>query len=363
VGVYGIGMKRALFKLGRDTRVVSRHAGGAFAVHIDKKWLGIDDWELNMEVADSKVLPAAGVQIIVTDLHPAIANLFNSTASGFVDTLVGKIRDHYAYIIQKGFEVRVNGKPVKPNLIQTLFEQPSRKSRAAIAPYIYETKHQGVDVSLVMGMYAGFPTESELDDLYEGKRSKETAGWTVICNDRVVLSHDTTHRTGWGEAGVPSYHSQFVMLSGVVEFTSNDASKLPVTTTKRGVNLDSSLYAAVKDVMRDALKHFTTFTYQWKAASDERSSIQSKAMAVDIREAAANVPAQSWQAVRKNLQGRRFVPELPKPATVRTHARMTFERELRAITAVRDYMEVGESAKPSEVGAAAFDWVLGLAKP
>ena len=46
-----------------------------------------------------------------------------------------------------------------------------------------------------------------------------------------------------------------------------------------------------------------------------------------------------------------------------THARMTFERELQAIAAVRDFMELGASSKPSDIGAAAFDWVLEQAKP
>ena len=360
VGVYGIGMKRALFKLGTDSEVVSHHAEGAFSVHIDRAWLTSDDWELEMGAVPAQ--KSHGLTITVTDLHPAISNRFNVAASGFVDALSRKIRDHYAYIIQKGFQVVLNGTRIEPNLIQTLVATQNRKNAGAIAPYIYETEHDGVRISLVMGMYAPFPTDSELEDLYEGRRSRDTAGWTIICNDRVVLSHDTTHRTGWGEAGVPSYHSQFVMLSGIVEFNSNDASKLPVITTKRGVNLDSPLYASIKDVMREALKHFTSFTYHWKATSDERSEVQSKAQPIDIRAAATSVPASAWQEVRKNLKGRRFVPELPKPAVVKTHARVAFDAPLRGLETVRLFFELEEGSKPSQVGEAAFKWTLEQAK-
>ena len=60
------------------------------------------------------------------------------------------------------------------------------------------------------------------------------AGWTIICNDRAVLYCDRTELTGWGDAGVPRYHTQFIAISGIVEFQSNDAAKLPTTTTKRG---------------------------------------------------------------------------------------------------------------------------------
>jgi len=362
VGVYGIGMKRALFKLGQDSTVVSRSSSGSFLVHIDKAWIQDTRWHLHLDGVKAGTLEHNGVKIEVTDLHPGIASRFDCSASAFEGDLIGKIRNHYAYIIQKGFKVKVNGKTVEPNLIQTLVNLKPKKGAASLAPYLYETEDDGVKVRLAMGMYAPFPTETELGDYVEGKRSKTSAGWTVICNDRVVLSHDTTHRTGWGESGVPAYHSQFVMLSGIVEFTGNDAAKLPVTTTKRGINLDSPLYASVKDVMRDALKHFTTFTNHWKTDTEERVALQKQAVAVDIRAAAAQIPAAKWQEVRKNLKGRRFVPDLPKPDTVRTHGRISFMRPLDSIESVRAYLEVSDEQPASEVGAAAFDWVAEQAK-
>lgn len=360
VGVYGIGMKRALFKLGSDSRVKSRSSDGAFEVHIDKAWVQSKSWKIHLDDVTTGALPKNGVEIKVTDLHEGIARLFDRSASSFETNLVTKIRDHYAYIIQKGFKVSVNGRNVAPNLVQTIVDKKSLSG--GIAPYIYETEHNGVRVMLTFGMYANFPSETELNDLGEGKRTKHSAGWTVICNDRVVLSHDTTHRTGWGEAGVPGYHSQFVALAGAVEFISNDASKLPVTTTKRGINLDSPLYANVKDVMRDAIKHFTGFTNHWKSDTPQRHAIQANTEPVDIREAAARIPEDKWQKVMKPLKGRKFVPDLPKAPTVKTHGRMSFEKPLDTISAVREFLEVPEDRPYSEVGAAAFDFVAGRAR-
>lgn len=361
VGVYGIGMKRALFKLGQDCRVTSHSENGSFEIHIDKNWIQSDEWFVHLNRVNGNPPPEYGVRVSVSDLHSGIAHLFDPSASSFEEGLISKIRDHYAYIIQKGFEVKVNGTRVSPSIIQTLFDSESSNSNT-IAPYVYTTVHDGVTVQITMGMYAPFPSETELDDFSEGRRSKNSAGWTVICNDRVVLSHDTTHRTGWGEAGVPTYHSQFVALAGIVEFTSNDPAKLPVTTTKRGINLDSDLYASVKDVMRDALKHFTTFTNHWKSDSNERAALQKTARAFDIRAVAAHIPESRWQEVRKNLKGRRFVPDLPKPVAVRTHGRITFERPLDAIERVRNFLELPEDGPRADVGAAAFDWVAEQAK-
>lgn len=360
VGVYGIGMKRALFKLGSDSRVKSRSSGGSFEVHIDKAWVQSKSWQIHLDPVTSGALSKNGVEITVTDLHDGISRLFDHKASSFETTLVTKIRDHYAYIIQKGFKVSVNGKVVAPNLVHTIVDKESLTG--AIAPYIYRTEHDGVEVALTFGMYANFPSETELTELGEGKRTKHSAGWTVICNDRVVLSHDTTHRTGWGEAGVPGYHSQFVALAGVVEFSSHDPSKLPVTTTKRGINLDSTLYAHVKDVMREAIKHFTGFTNHWKSDTPQRAAIQAKTETVDIREAAARIPDDKWQKVLKPLKGRRFVPDLPRAPTVKTHGRMSFEKPLEAIDQVRNFLEVADEKPISEVGAAAFDWVAKRAR-
>lgn len=363
VGVYGIGLKRALFKLGRNSVVWSKNDTDEFNVHISEAWLTSKSWTLKMEEEiDLSSLTESGVEILVTKLHPTISALFDPKKGNFEDVLSKKIRDYYAYIIQKGFKVTVNGKEITPAVINTLVPASTRGAKSTIAPYIYETQFDGVSINLVMGMYAQFPSDSEVEDLNEGRRSKNTAGWTIVCNDRVVLSHDTSHRTGWGEAGVPAYHSQFVMLAGVVIFSSTDAEKLPVTTTKRGINLDSPLYASVKNIMREALKHFTSFTYHWKSDTQERVEIQQQTKAIDIREAALSVPRTEWQTVRKNLEGRRYVPTLPRPAQQKTHARLSFERPLNEIRAVALYLEMEEDAKPADVGAAAFDMVLSDAK-
>lgn len=362
VGTYGIGMKRAIFKMGTDCWVRSHHSEGSFGVHIDEDWISGDDkWELDMD-RQAEVPKDAGVSLRITNLLPGIQHHFDPKKGNFEEVIKKKIRLHYAYIIKKGFVVKVNGHAVKPSDFQTLIPTDLADG-SAIAPYVYQAKEDGVTVQLIMGMYERFPSQGELDDYVDGKRSKDTAGWTVVCNDRVVLANDTSHMTGWGESGVPVYHSQFIMLSGLVEFISNDASKLPVTTTKRGVDLNSPLYADVKNIMRDALKHFTSFTNQWKTQTDERANMQTQTRAIDIREAAQSVPADKWQDVRKGIKGRRFVPELPKPKEEKTHARISFSRNKDEVQVVADFLfDPGANPKPSEVGEAAFELALNEAK-
>ncbi|TWS12641.1 ATPase, partial [Escherichia coli] len=126
---------------------------------------------------------------------------------------------------------------------------------------IYKAKIDDVDIDLVVGFYKNL--EDDNDDVLE-KRSSDDAGWTVICNDRVVLYCDKTHLTGWGFANVPRFHTQFIAISGVVRFTSKNPEKLPITTTKRGVDLSSTLYNDVRNKMIEGMMHFIRFTNQWK---------------------------------------------------------------------------------------------------
>jgi hypothetical protein len=361
IGTYGIGMKRAMFKLGEEISLSNSHKeDGQFEVSINAEWLAGDEWKLALRERRNR-LQAPGVRIEIRALRGNIADLFDVKTGGFSEKLESRVKKHYSFIIQKGFQVKINGRGVKPE-DNTTYVPKNWRSKSTVAPYAFKLENDGVNVTLIMGMYERFPTESEREEAEQGRRSSEKAGWTIVCNDRVVVSHDKTHITGWGEAGTPEYHTQYNMLAGLVEFTSTDASKLPLTTTKRGIDLNSALYATVKDQMRDALKHFTSFTNRWKTDTPERSSMHKLSAPLEIRAAAANIPRVKWTEVRKGLGGKKFVPELPAPESNKTHSRITFERELDDIREVAEFLGVEEGAKPSTVGASAFDSVLTRAR-
>lgn len=361
VGVYGIGMKRAIFKLGTHCLIKSSHPSGGFSVEINKEWMDSDEeWGLPMTATEPN--QPYGTSIHVTALHPGIANIFNFPNGSYIENFAKKLQKSYTYIIEKGFKVIVNGLEIISKPINILIDPNAFNDEQGISPYIYSTEYDGVKINLVFGLYEKLPTFEDEEASTSGSRSKEDAGWTIICNDRVILENDKSHLTGWGEAGVPQYHSQFIALAGYVSFTSSDASKLPVTTTKRNIDLESPLYASIKEEMRQALKTFTSFTNSWKSLSKERTDMQSKATTHDIREAAEKIPTDKWATVRKGLQGQRYKPTLPKIPNKRTHARIQFEKSMEEIYEVRDFLLDDPNAIPSDVGIAAFNWALKEAK-
>ena len=258
LGTYGIGMKRAIFKMGQHCIISTRSGLFQYKIEISQEWLDSDNWDLNVEDAVWSGIED-GTSIEIWQLHEAIASQFGENAEKFISQLKTTISTHFAYIIEKGFEIKINGKTVAPRSIMIAYEQTVSADKPSIRPYIFKTiSEKGVEVFLTVGFWRPPPSESEIEDESKiPKNSSENAGWTILCNDRVVVFNDKTILTGWGDSGVPRYHNQFIAISGIVEFKSDDPRELPTTTTKRGLEANSHLYLQIRQKMCDGLKIFT----------------------------------------------------------------------------------------------------------
>ena len=165
----------------------------------------------------SELLPGVSAQFIDND---------------FLKDLKKQISSLYAFILAKGFCVRVNGEKIVGRPTQLIFSEETN-----IKPYIYKDKIDDVEIFLAVGFTRPIPSQEEIDENDESTSySSLDAGWTVVCNDRAVLYCNRDELTGWGEAGIPQYHTQFIAISGIVEFRCKNAQKLPMTTTKRGID-------------------------------------------------------------------------------------------------------------------------------
>ena len=360
VGTYGIGMKRAIFKMGRRCTVTSRTKKEAFRVDIPERWFtkaSEDDWSFPItDVSASQVFP--GTSIEISRLEAPVAKQFNAPA-GFAQDFRSVVSQQYSLIIEKGFEVYINGKPVKPLPLE-FRSVDLAQYKEGIAPFIFSGIIDGVNVDMHVGFYKPVPDDEDVDELEAGGTfSADEAGWTVICNDRVVLYHDKTRLTGWGEATVPSFHNQFIAISGVVHFRCNDASKLPVTTTKRGINLSSDVYAQAKDKMRQGLKMFTSYTNQLKKDKTKRDSIFSQTGSINLS-VLKKASQSSWSKDRK-FNGKTFMPKLP-PVVESNIRTVRFQRTWEDISRVGSHLLDDADAKPAAVGEECFDRFLKEAK-
>jgi hypothetical protein len=223
----------------------------------------------------------------------------------------------------------------------------------------------GVEVFLAVGFTRPIPSQDEVANENEEKRySSLDAGWTVLCNDRAVLYCDRTELTGWGEAGIPRYHTQFIAISGVVEFRASDASKLPTTTTKRGIDASSSLFLQIKNKMREGMRLFTDYTNKWKGRADEAKKHieQGTPLAFEeIKIRANKLPFST--TIRTIPHGEQYKPALPVPKRLEPQKRrISFVKESDEVKIVAAYLFEDEDTNPSDVGEKCFDLFLSEAQ-
>lgn len=365
VGMYGIGMKRAIFKIGQQCKVRSRNGKDAFEVEISKAWLNQpSNWDLPISRLDPREISQAGTSIHISELRPEVARRFDENRDAFVKDFVTFVSQHYSIILEKGFRVSVNGKAVSPSPFKLLSSaiSSSKKGQSVLAPYVLEATINSVDVKIAVGFYRRIPDEAEIEAEREERASKDDAGWTIVCNDRVVVYRDKTRLTGWGEAGVPSYHGQFIAITGIVVMHSADLWRLPLTTTKRGIDPSSDTYSVVKDYMREGIKYFTRFTNRWKKFPDERDKIYKSATLKSLDEVLRSIPASEKGSVRATSKGisasARFVPDLPQPAVDEKEVRISFSRPKLQVRTLGHAILDDPDASPADVGAACFDRML-----
>ena len=370
VGMYGIGMKRAIFKIGQQCEVRSRNGKDAFEVDISKSWLNEPkNWDLPVSRLDPIEIPKAGTTIRISELRSEVGRRFDESKDAFVKDFRTFVSQHYAIILDKGFRVYINGKAVESIPFELLcadVKDSKTRKNGRIVPYLLQADIGGVEVTVAVGFYRRLPSEEEVEAEKEERASKDDAGWTIVCNDRVVLYRDKTRQTGWGEAGVPGYHGQFIAISGIVVMHSTDLWKLPLTTTKRGIDPSSETYAIIKDYMREGIKYFTKFTNKWKKLKDEREQLYKSATLMSLEEIVKAIPGSARSALRARSKGvdsgTKYAPDLPQPAAAEKEARISFSRPKEQVRALGAAILDDPDAAPGDVGAACFDRALARLK-
>ena len=360
VGAYGIGMKRAIFRMGTQALISTQNGGDNYEIDISPEWIRDEsNWHLDVKQSEYS-MDHDGTLIIVEQLHTGVRERFS--AEIFERDLITKIESHYAVIIQKGFAVTVNNQVIDPNPIQFRFAVEKRDG-AEVRPYMFRSNIADVDIFLAIGLREPIPgVERMLEEQTSAQFSSDFAGWTVICNDRVVLYNNRDELTGWGTAGIPQYHTQFIAISGVVEFR-GDPRQLPTTTTKRGLDFSSSIYQQVLDRMREGLRMFVSFTNQWKTHEEEARAEVSPVPSVTYsalrrQVEAANIP---FAQVRIGRPGEQYKPSLPQPISTSTAQRITYIREkdeLRKLAEeiLPDFDDLQERDIPRRVGEETFNF-------
>ena len=253
VGRFGIGMKRALFKMGKSFKVESKTDENHFDIKVNvEDWKNqkevlnsdsngsftVEDWSFKYEMVDgSSNLVENGTYIEVKELTKEVSDLFDDAS--FLNDLRDDIERLLNFSLQKKIKISLNGLQLSCNGIEILF------SDDVLKPYHVSGEKLGVSYKIIAGLgKTGFPSLS---------------GWYIFCNDRLVLEADRSEITGWGTAAISQWHIDHVMFRGVVFLDSNETINLPLTTTKKGIDATSELYKGILPLMKEAMQRINPF--------------------------------------------------------------------------------------------------------
>ncbi|WP_308909468.1 ATP-binding protein [Pseudokordiimonas caeni] len=367
IGMYGIGMKRAIFKMGTEALVESHH-DTPFYVEFTSEWMSDEAWsDLPMYKLHSDQFEKGKTRIEVVTLNQDTADAFSK--STWIEEFRNTVRRHYALIIEKGFSVSIfsndrHSDPHNPLSRQEfkLLHSDNSSMPGRIEPFIYIGEVDGVRIEVYAGLYRKLLDEEEAQQEEMTRGTADDAGWTVACNDRVVIWKDKSRLTGWGETGIPNYHSQFIAITGIVLLYSTEPKKLPLTTTKRGVDASTNIYSTVKDLMKRATKQLTSFTNKWKGFPREVDSIYAASDYISLKAIRALPETVKLSTVRSSSGMKMYEPKYPLPEQEKTSRRVSF------VALKTDVEELGKqyfgdpTAKPGLVGEQAFAVALRLAR-
>lgn len=352
IGMYGIGMKRAMFKMGRDCRVITQaNKNDHYQVVMGEKWLKSPAWnKLPLEpVPQGSRLPKPGTRIVVGELRPGIVATFSEPS--FSNDLRRGLSEHFARFLQRGFDISVNGKRIDPVRIELLHG----KGADGIKPYFMHCQVGGTQIRIMMGLNPR-ARATDKDEVLA------LPGWSVFCNDRAVLVGDTTKLTGWGERPVPRYHDQYDILTGIVEFRAKEAIDLPVTTTKRDLDAASEAWLTARSYMIQATRKFVDHTNYWKNNRSEHRETLAATKALKMEEVWTRFEAGADKELLRKQPGAEvwaYNPErsLPKPDMhTRRDRKVTFLRPERKVRRLAEVFFDDAKASPNEVGASSFDF-------
>jgi len=324
LGVYGIGMKRAFFKIGQMIAFQSHTPHEELRIDIDvAAWRKDDkDWSFPFRYARQKKSSSGGTDIEVTKLYPVVSEQFSSKA--FKTILEDRISRAYALFLKAGLQIRVNGEKAEPD-----FPELAESKNLSIVRKLI--KKDDVEILIMAGL--------------SPQADKTPRGWYVFCNGRLVLDADKTEKTGWGFDSHPAFHSKFNHFLGYVYFRSKNVRSLPWTTTKDGIDRESPIYQAALDEMwihgRPILNFLNDLYGDVREESEPERTLFMEAQAVTPQKVASRVNTTFEAKLKKHSDDDQVSIQYKRP-----------NKKLKKIKEA-----LGKSSmSASRIGEYTFDW-------
>ncbi|CAN5557783.1 ATP-binding protein [soil metagenome] len=325
LSVYGIGMKRAIFKMGADVSILSNHKAGGFRANFNViTWQALKQTSWTIPISEYKAPAPYGTTIKIGILNDDVRNRIQD--GSFISELKNRIAKSYNYFLGSLIILKVNG---------TFVESTPLSIGSNIATDQFSA--DGVTCVIQAGISATTQDHFTYDP----------AGWYVFCNGRTVLYADKGPQTGWigGAQYLPLFQPKHRPFLGLVFFVSRDPEALPWTTTKTALNEESTVWQSAKRRMSVVGKQVTrVLDKRYKDDGTEISVSDLKAISGKAVSITKSITAKSSSFVAK------------KSAPL-NETSIQYRVRTRDIAKIRKYL--GDSSiSNSDVGRLTFDYYL-----
>ena len=330
VGQFGVGMKRALFKIGRQFTVTTTTKDASFQVPVDvEEWIKTEPWDFRVANLVERSFPTDlwGTRVEVTKLYDGIAQTFGSEM--FQRNLRNQIRVVQQHFMRLGMQISLNDEVVIPNEWQL-------RSGSGLEPSYRRFEDEIEGAVLRTRVYCGVSDSS-----------RAHAGWYVFCNGRCILEADQSVRTGWGEsdspAEIPKYHGQYSRFRGYAFLDCANAAVLPWNTTKTDLDPETVAYRRLHGRIVDAARPVIDFLNRLDAESDFAQEDRDLTRTLS---AAASLPLE--RITERPTFSFRPLERRPPPLTG-----ISFKKPPEKVEALREALS---ARNPKNTGELAFDY-------
>lgn len=270
IGLYGIGLKRSMLKMGTD-----------FSFYVDDGVEGFKSRFNNRGIGGGKEDPVYADVVKTKGRKKSlfnVSNIKNEIKNDFhnprwFENAVSEFSLRYAIYIRKGFKIVLHH--VKNNIRKKIDGvAPSLRTKCEFPPTQEIMKFDGVDVIIETGIHNDyiFPGEKNYS-LSNNRKLTDYFGIYFSCNDRVIVSASTEKSHGWKT----KWHSEYNGYVCWVKFVSKDAALLPWNTAKTGLRTDSSLFLDVRDRLQPIADNYRSVIKQRYYAKKKESILNPQA--------------------------------------------------------------------------------------
>jgi hypothetical protein len=333
IGLFGIGMKRAIFKIGKNIEIQSDDGDYFNTLLINvNKWKADKNWDFEANSVLSKVGTPKGITSIkITDLNEITKITF--TSNSFIEKLKDQIHVMYTIFIKDHVDIYINDIKIIPFDLEITFDDNYKPAR-------YKAIYDDVQVDIICGI-----------EPHKGRTTKETGrrGWNVFINDRLILPDDTSSITGWDayKGLLPNYHPIYNEFRGLVFLSSEDPFKLPLNTSKNGLNTESKVYHFVLKNMvntaRPVVNHLSKKYNEQKTQSD------------NIEDSLLSLPVEETKKVDLNLlpsENIQFIAPIKKSISTAT---ISYKKAKEIVAKVKNHLGAKNN---NQVGSKTFDYYV-----